>query len=84
MDFDPAGLDNASRRPRLARLLLPAEDILDAAARHFDQAHLYADQITQWARALDSDSREILKAPWRHMQRMRRGLAQEHMDSLTR
>ncbi|MDR7152040.1 hypothetical protein J2W49_004016 [Hydrogenophaga palleronii] len=81
-DFDPAGLGMAARLPRLERLLLPPEGILSAAARRSNQVHLFADQMAQWATTLDADGREMLTTPWRHMQRIRMGLAQEHMDAL--
>lgn len=85
-DFDPAGLGTASRLPRLDRLLLPAEAHLSPdikVIKDHKQPRLYADQVRQWAKTLDSDSREMIKAPWRHMQHMRWGLAQEHMDMLS-
>lgn len=81
-DFDPAGLGMASGLPRLERLLLPPEPVLSASARRANQVHLFSDQIAQWAPTLDADNREIFKAPWRHMQLMCMGLAQEHMDSM--
>lgn len=81
-DFDPAGLGMASRLPRLVRLLLPPEPILSALARRANQVHLFSDQRAQWAPTLNADNREIFKGPWRHMQRMCMGLAQEHMDSM--
>lgn len=81
-DFDPAGLGMAAHLLRLDRLLLPTEAILCAAARRSNQVHLFADQIAQWATTLDADGRELIKAPWRHMQRIRMGLAQEYMDVL--
>ncbi|QCB46942.1 hypothetical protein [Hydrogenophaga sp. PAMC20947] len=81
-DFDPAGLGMASRLPRLERLLLPCEGSLETSARQANQVRLFADQTMQWSPTLDADSREIIRTPWRHMQRLRLGLAQEYMDAL--
>ena len=81
-DFDPAGLGMAARLPRLQRVLLPSEDVLESAARRANQVHLYADQVEQWGKSLASDNRSMILRPWSLMRKLRVGLAQELMDSL--
>lgn len=81
-DFDPAGLGMAARLPRLQKVLLPREDVLMSAARRANQVHLYADQVTQWAKSLTAESSSIIEQPWSLMRRVRVGLAQELMDLL--
>lgn len=81
-DFDPAGLGMAAKLPRLQRVLLPSQEVLVSAARKAKQAHLYADQLDQWERALSLEGRSMLQQPWALLQRLRVGLAQELMDGL--
>lgn len=81
-DFDPAGLGMAARLPRLQRVLLPPDEVLERAARQANQVHLYADQIGQWGKSLTSDDRSMVQPPWSLLRKLRVGLAQELMDSL--
>lgn len=81
-DFDPAGLGMAARLPRLQRVLLPREEVLERAARRANQVHLYADQVGQWGQSLTSDDRSMVQRPWSLLRKLRVGLAQELMDSL--
>lgn len=81
-DFDPAGLGMAAKLPRLQRVLLPSEDLLESAARRANQVHLYADQVDQWGKSLSSDDRSMIQRPWSLLRTLRVGLAQELMESL--
>ena len=73
-DFDPAGLGMAARLPRLQRVLLPSEEVLDRAARRANQVHLYADQVGQWSQSLMADDRSMVQRPWSLLRKLRVGL----------
>lgn len=83
-DFDPAGLGMAAKLPRLQRVLFPPEGMLVSAARKANQVHLYADQVDQWGKSLTSEDRSMIQRPWSLLRKLRVGLAQELMDSLSR
>jgi len=81
-DFDPAGLGMASRLPRLQRLLLPPHEPLTEAAQRANQVHLFSDQRQQWEQTLETDLHPLIAEPWGLLKRLKKGLAQELMDSI--
>lgn len=77
-DFDPAGLEMASRLPRLAHLVVPSEmqvETLDQA-RH-GNASRFAEQLKQSAGTLECCEHPDVRKAWQRLKRLGRAYAQE-------
>lgn len=80
-DFDPAGLAIAERQPRLAGLILPAEDWLREATAKAKRGDLYESQIEQYASRLSAAAHPDLQRAYRLLREWRKGYNQEWMES---
>lgn len=80
-DFDPAGLGIAASVPRLSRLVLPALEVLEALTVRAQRFDLYAGQLDQYGRALDTCAHHEIEQAWKLMKRLQAGLPQEWMGS---
>lgn len=78
-DFDPAGLAISANMPRLERIVLPEFDDLEEKAVRARRQDLYIEQLPQYGKRLESDSRDMVASVWNLMKRLRAGLPQEWM-----
>lgn len=77
-DFDPAGLEMASRLPRLAHLVVPSETEVESLdrARHGNGSR-FAEQLKQSAGTLERCEHPEVRTAWQRLKRLGRAYAQE-------
>jgi hypothetical protein len=77
-DFDPAGLEMASRLPRLAHLVVPSETQIEnlERARHGNRSR-FAEQLKQSAGTLERCEHPEVRKAWQRLKRLGRAYAQE-------
>jgi len=78
-DFDPAGLWIAASLPRLARLVLPEQQVLEALVRKAMRFDLYTDHLAQYREVLDGCEYHDVAQAWALMKKLQAGLPQEWM-----